>query len=104
MIVTVKHITTKEIETPVSYPFYRTQALNDDDECIFYKVESPHKITMIHEGPIKTTIKMYDDEAVDFLAEEFTDDFILGYSNYSIIPESVYDQTVNRLIDLVAKA
>ncbi len=88
-------------ETPFTFPLYRSEGIGEW-ERIYWKFESHHKVTRIHEQMCEISILTYDDLNADFVKDMITsEDMLYGRYQYDIIPESIFDAALQRLIDVI---
>ena len=104
MKVTITERKAVDYETNFTFPICRLKTI-DEDERVFWKFESKHKVTRIHEKMSETSILVYDDKNADFLMDFITSEAMLfGHGEYDIISEMTYDKACQRLIDLIYKS
>lgn len=103
MILEVRAIGKKKVAVPFKFPFYR-ETVHDEDHVTYYKFYSKHHYVRVDDRVLKMEIEIMKDENLDFIAEEITEDLLLGHGHHSVINESIYDRAVERLIEKVVKA
>lgn len=91
------------VEVPYSFPLYRSRLQGEYNVAGFkkeyWKFESIHKVTKITEEMCQTTILTLDDVGADFIKDIMCADMLYGQGAYDVIPEKIYDDAVNRLIN-----
>lgn len=93
----------KTFSVPFQFPICRLLTVNED-ERVYWRFESRHKVTRIHDKISEMSILVYEDERADFISEMITsEDMLFGGGNYAVTSEKVFDKALQRLINLVCK-
>jgi hypothetical protein len=104
MIIEITERTVQSYNVPFSFPIFRMETI-DEDEHVYWKFESHHKVTRIHEKIGETSILAYDDKSADFIKDMITSENMLyGRYQYDIIPEKIFDSALERLINTIHRA
>lgn len=101
MVFEILRKTAVAYQTPFEFPLFRVEIINED-ERIYWKFESRHKVTRIHEKMCETAILTYDDNNANFVRDLITsEDMLFGRGSFDIIVERVFDNALERLIDKI---